>query len=243
MMHYALTFKISFFTAQFRKHHVKLYRDTYLMPLPSTIAGIIGAILGIRRRELKNFARNVNLYCGAELIGYDGYVHELARIFKFPRAKISEIVKRLRDPKAARELQPIYKSISLYEPKYKIAVALRNKEIYDDLLRRLRELDFVFDIFGGNDYNFVKDIWDIREARFARSSVGRGYCSSMHFKSVSSGSEVIIVGDMVLANVKEKFIFTHGGDVFLKTEKEVVDDGESRIFVHPAEIFLVSELF
>jgi len=213
------------------------------MPLPSTIAGIIGAILGIRRKELRDFIYDVNLYCGAELISYDGYVKELARIFKFPKGKISEIVRKLKDPKTARELQPIYESVSLYEPEYKIAVALRDKEIYDDLLRRLRELDFVFDIFGGNDYNFVKNIWDIKKARFIRSHVGRGYCLSKYFKSIRSGNKVIIVSDMVLANVKEKFIFTYGGDVFLKTEKEVVDDGESRIFVHLAEYFLISELF
>jgi len=239
----ALTFKISFFTAQFRKHHVKLYRDTYLMPLPSTISGMIGAILGIRRKYLKDFVKKVSMLCGSELLSFDGHINEFVRIFKFPRERISKILEKLRDPKGSRELLPVYKSISLFQPVYKIAVALKNENVYVDLLRRLRELDFAFDIYGGNDYNFVKDIWDIKEAKVIMSKTGRGYCPSDEFSNISPGNEVIIVSDMVLADVKEKFIFAYGGDMILKQEKEVVEDDESKVFVYPAEKFLVSELY
>ena len=55
------------------------------MPLPSTIAGLIGAILGIRRKFLIEFVKQKDMHCGAELIGFDGYISEYVRFFKFPK--------------------------------------------------------------------------------------------------------------------------------------------------------------
>jgi len=241
-MLYALTFKISFFTAQFRKHYVKLYRDTYLIPLPSTVAGIIGAILGIKRKKLVDFAKKVNLYCGAELLSYEGYINEYVRIFKFSKTKKEKILMDLKNPKEAKKIQPVYKSISLYEPKYKLAIAMSDLEIYRDLLRRIRELDFTYDIFGGNDYNFVRNIWDTKEATFMKSAQGRGYCPQRFFKDLSQGDHILVVNDMVLSKVKEKYILVYGGDIILNREIECVDDRESKILVYLASNFLVSKL-
>ena len=49
---HALTFIIQFQTAQFKKHLLKLFRGTYLIPPPSVVAGVFGAILGVDRLSL-----------------------------------------------------------------------------------------------------------------------------------------------------------------------------------------------
>jgi CRISPR-associated Cas5-like protein len=83
----ALTFDISFETAQFRKHLLKMYRDTYLMPLPSTIAGMVGAIFGIRRRALKGFVSERKILAGVAMLGFEGLINEMAILLKMKRKR------------------------------------------------------------------------------------------------------------------------------------------------------------
>ena len=239
---HALTFRITFFTAQFRKHYIKLFRDTYLMPLPSSIAGMIGAIIGIEKYELKKFAEKVDLLCGAELLSFNGYIYEYTRIFKFSREKISKIVEKLRTPEQAREMMPIYKSISLYNPEYKIAVALNNQKIYSEITDRLRKKDFVYEIYGGNDYNFVKDIKGIREAKVIKTNEGRGYILRKDFQDMRPVKKAIISIDRVIAEVRDLVLFVYSGDILAKEKLSAVDDGESIIFVHPASPYIVREI-
>jgi len=213
------------------------------MPLPSTICGIIGAILGVNRRDLKEFASKVDLHCGAELIKFDGYISEIARIFKFPKQKILDIVKKLKDPKKAKELQPLYKSIMLYRPQYKLAIALNDEDVYFKIIRRLKTLDFKYEIYGGNDYNFVENIWEIKEAKLITTNIGQGYCLGKDFNDVLIKDESMILSDIVLADIKDRLIFAYGAEICTKGKIKAVDDGESKIFVHQASKFLVSELF
>jgi len=210
------------------------------MPLPSTIAGIVGAILGVRRKKLKEFVENTNLHCGAMLLGLDGYISEFIRLFKFPKESITTILKKLSDPKENKKLMPIYKSISLFKPKYKLAISLNNKTIYEELLERLKTYNFVYDIYGGNDYNFVEWIGEIKEAKVMKKKRGWGYCPVELFSSIGSGYSAVVSSDIVVANIKKKFVFVYGAEVHLKGESWVVDDGESIIFIYEAKPFIVS---
>ncbi len=212
------------------------------MPLPSTIAGLIGAILGIRRKFLIEFVKQKDMHCGAELIGFDGYISEYVRFFKFPKKRKSEILKLLEDPKKRKELMPVYKSLSLFQPKYRIAIAVNDEDLRDELMYRLRNFEFVYDVYGGNDYNFVDRIWAIKKAKILTSDRGRGYCSIDDFKSVEPDGKAIISSDVVLANVKKKFVFVCYGEIILKNKLLVVQDDESRVIVHKASPFLVTNL-
>ncbi|MGC8910415.1 MAG: CRISPR-associated protein Cas5, partial [Fervidicoccaceae archaeon] len=135
----ALTFRLSFETAQFKKHLIKLYRDTYIAPLPSAILGIVGAIVGVRRRELKEFACKKGILAGAVLLTYEGTVNETMTVVKMKNWR-----EYIRTPK---------RSVLLYRPEYKVAVASSSQKLMKELEERISRLDFEFEIFGGNDYN------------------------------------------------------------------------------------------
>lgn len=71
----AIVAEISFFEAFFKVHYTKGFRLTYPTPLPTSVAGIFGALLGIERGKTEEFD---NFLFGAKMIKYDGIAHENA---------------------------------------------------------------------------------------------------------------------------------------------------------------------
>ncbi|MEM4536853.1 MAG: hypothetical protein QXP92_06420, partial [Nitrososphaerota archaeon] len=79
-----------------------------------------------------------------------------------------------------------------------------------------------------------------------------GYCRREDFERVGTetfnvvwemkglGGELtpIVMPVTFLANIKEDFIQVYGAKIKLKSEREVVNDGESKIFVHEVKPFL-----
>lgn len=218
----ALTFKIEFDTAQFKKHLLKLYRDTYLIPLPSSIAGIVGAILGIKKFNLRDWARQNELLAGALMLSYEGIVDEMMTV-----VKMKGWMGFLRTPK---------KNIILFRPKYKVAIASLNQELTKELEERIKNLDFEFEIFGGNDYNFVSWIGEIRKARLELSSEGHGYCKLEDLKEVEGMGTIHL--DEVNDGTVSKYAFSQGVKMRLKEPRFTVNDGEHSIFVHHCWRFL-----
>jgi len=223
---YGFTFFISFETAQFKKHIAKLYRSTYLIPLPSTIVGIVGAILGVTRENLRKFSSDKNIHAGAELICFDGTAYELARIHQF---------------KDGRQLIPtIKRSEFLYNPKYKFAVAMSDRSVLEECMNRISSLDFEFEVFGGNDYNFLASIGKPNLGKVIESREGRGYCPLRFFYSIKPDDDKAIVSsDYVHANIREKYVFAYKATIACRKELPVVNDGKSKIFVYPARDFIV----
>jgi len=250
----ALTFVIGFQTAQFKVHVQKLSRRTYLIPPPSAVAGIFGAILGVPRKELKNYCRKQKLLVGAELRSLEGYYTTISRIFKFDRDEkgIKRLLEKwLRKPMDVRiykdivGLMPLKESEELFRPEYKFAIAAED-EVIDEGLRRIRELNFEYDIFGGNDYHFVHYIGDAREARLIRSKEGTGYCPAKDVYSINAQEYEIIAANSCLSErgislpvvisapvgpVMDVFTFVYKASIITKSERYAVQDDESTIFV------------
>ena len=218
----ALTFDISFETAQFKKHLLKTYRDTYMMPLPSTVAGILGAICGIRRGSLNGFVIEKGILTGVAMLGLDGLISEVATLVKM---------------KGWRELirTPV-KNVILFKPKYRIAVASRDSSFLGELRDRLMRLDFGFEVYGGNDYNFLSWVGKPRDAKLSLSDEGEGICKLEYLESIE-GSGTLYLDDV---NDGEVSRYAFGLDMRMRTKAPlpVVEDGERKIFVHDPSKFL-----
>lgn len=263
----AFTFKILFKTAQFKPHYEKLRRSTYLIPPPSAVAGIIGAILGIDTKELKKFCKENSILTGAMLCNLGGYYVTLSRIFKFDRGAsgIETLLRQYLYPKSKKELNnalkrlqelmPVKESEELFRPAYKLAVA-GNENVISECKSRLKELRFEYEIFGGNDYHLVEYIGAAREARLSGGKLGSGYCPLKLFEGVKSPEYKMIL-DMkstlnrnrdislpfinisVIGPVLEQFIFVYGAEIVAKKHIDMVDDGEDKIFVYDPARYLV----
>ncbi|MEM2374455.1 MAG: CRISPR-associated protein Cas5 [Thermoproteota archaeon] len=235
----ALTFIVRFLTAQYKDHMHKLTRRTYLIPPPSAVAGTFGAILGLKLKDLYEISDE--MLAGAELRSLKGRIVTLARIFKCKKVK-----------GGVQELLTIKESEELYMPEYKFAIASADEALIEEGMRRLKEYDFEYDIFGGNDYHFIEFIGDPKPAKLEKSSEGYGYCRREDYYDVDRKSFNIVWGAKgfdnkatplvmpvkFLANIKEDFIQVYGAKILLKSEREVVNDGESKIFVHKVKPFL-----
>ncbi|MCL7390217.1 MAG: CRISPR-associated protein Cas5 [Thaumarchaeota archaeon] len=263
----AFTFKVRFLTAQFKDHTAKLTRRTYLIPPPSAIAGFFGAVLGLRREELAKLSKEI--LAGAELRSLGGRIFTLTRIFKIDRSvsRLSELVREYyKDRKSwenswkeVQELRPIYESEELYLPEYKFAIASSNESLIEEGVRRLREHEFEYDVFGGNDYHFVDFVDEPRPARIYKSREGYGYCPREDFErietnkivsnkivfsvdAIRSSKNPIIMPATFLAKVNTEFIQVYGTKIIAKKELNVVDDDESRIFVYEVDPFLTMRI-
>ena len=252
----ALTFKVRFFTAQFKNHLPKMIRRTCLIPPPSAVAGTLGAILGLSMARLAELSKE--MLAGAELRFLGGHVTTLARIFKFDRS-VSEVLSlltkyytasyggeedRRSTLKDVRGLLTIKESEELYLPEYKFAIALKDESLLEEGMRRLRSLDFEYEVFGGNDYHFVEFIGEPRPAKVYNSQEGYGYCPREDFEriEVKETGHSLIMPVTFLANVRADYIQVYGAKIIAKRELTVVDDGESRIFVYEVSPFLVTQI-
>jgi CRISPR-associated Cas5-like protein len=259
----ALTFSIKFYTAQFKDHAQKMTRKTYLIPPPSAVAGIFGAILGIGRDELAK--RSENIFAGAEMKFLGGRIVTFSRIFKIDRSfkdllKLLhlyysgvKIHKKTNVIKDIQSLLPIKESEELYLPEYKFAVASADERLIDEGYKRIENLEFEYEIFGGNDYHLVDYIGKPKYAWLEKSYEGYGYCPREDFSNIeaSSFSYVRDVGLIsgknlpvvlpvhFLANVNKDFLQVYGAKIISKREQDVVNDGESKIFVYNVKPFLV----
>ena len=195
----AITSVVRFITAQFKDHTQKLVRRTYLIPPPSAVAGFFGAILGLSRKEL--WENSDKLLAGAELRSLEGRAVSICRIFKIDRP-IKSLIRLLEDyhklgtlsERKRKEvingiqgLLTIKESEELYMAEYKFAVASTNEQLIEEGAERLKELDFEYEVFGGNDYNFVEYVGGVRRAKLIKSTKGRGYCKLRDFEKLETG--------------------------------------------------------
>ena len=215
-----------FQTAQFRKHLLKFYRDTYFMPLPSAIAGMAGAVLGIDKTQLKRFAHEKKLFAGADLIEYAGIGSETSTILKLKGGVV------IPTPK---------KSVFLVDTKYRLAVSSPDANFLEELRRRVDDRDFYYDVYGGNDYNFLKDMRSEGLVDVSESNSGKGYCKLEDldsFHPADSKRQGFIQIEFVNDESITKYAFGVMSTLVTKQKRLVAGMGEDAIFLHPAEIFL-----
>ena len=152
------TFLISFFTAHFKRHETKKFRSTYIIPPPTAIWGIIGAMFGIEREKLNEFAQEHHLTVGAELCELKGLATEKATLMSWD------------DTKFIRTIEDFE---FLIEPKYRIGV-YAEVEFIEKLKEKIEKRTFKFDIYGGISDCFLKDIENEHAATFMKGTVARG---------------------------------------------------------------------
>lgn len=239
-----------------------------MIPPPSAVTGLFGAILGVPRNKLREFSREQNVLAGAELRGLGGYYTTVSRIFKFDRSasEVRSLLKEFltRKPKGKRKLEDVYKDVvgllplkegeELFEPEYKLAIAAKD-EVVKEGLRRVRGLDFEYEIFGGNDYHFVEYVGDVREASLIKSEKGSGYCPVSEMGGIEARSYTIVNNAALslgrgiprfpivifapMGPEMETFAFVFGANIIAAREMSVVSDGESTIFVYNPTKYLV----
>ena len=137
----ALVVEISFFEAFFKVHYTKGFRLTYPVPLPTTVAGIFGAFLGIDRDKLaREFSE---MLFGAKLVNYDGMISENATYLQYKAGGVT------------RGAAPL---LIINNPTYLIAIASDEKKI-GYVKERLKDSVEYLPYGGQNDF-FPKD-WKI----------------------------------------------------------------------------------
>lgn len=216
--------------------------------------------MGIPRDNLLEDSKKI--LAGAELIKLEGRVVTLARIFKIDRpvrgliSLLKEYLvmseeKRAESVKEIQGLLPVKESEELYMAEYKFAIASSHENLIDEGFRRLEDLDFEYEIFGGNDYHFVDFIGNVRPATVKMGRQARGYCRRNDFEGIRANDFKVtwsinnaqrmplIMPVTFLANVKEEFISVYGADIIVSRELHLVNDGESQIFVYEAAPFIV----
>jgi len=153
-------FSISFFTAHFKRHETKKFRSSYFLPPPTVIWGIIGAIFGIEREELEEFAKENNLTVGAELCNFKGLATEKATLMPW-------------DTGNRMFIRTVEDFEFLIEPHYRIGVYAKGSFI-EELKKRIEKKDFEFDIYGGISDCFLKDIKNENKAEFTEKTEAKG---------------------------------------------------------------------
>ena len=154
------TFLISFFTAHFKRHETKKFRSSYFLPPPTVIWGIIGAIFGVEREELEDFARKNNLILGAELCDFKGLATEKATLMSW-------------DDGNRMFIRTVEDFEFLIEPHYRIGICAK-EELIKELKERIEKKNFKFDIYGGISDCFLKDIKNENKAEFIEKTEVKG---------------------------------------------------------------------
>jgi len=138
----ALILEISFFEAFFKVHHTKGFKLTYPIPLPTTVAGIFGAMLGIERGKLKKEFNEILF--GAKLIKYESIIQENVSFVQYKSGKVEKGV------------TPV---TIINEPTYFIVAAGEENKI-KEILTKIKYPYYL--PYGGQNDFFVKD-WKVVE--------------------------------------------------------------------------------
>ena len=137
----ALLIRISFSEVFFKVHYTRGFRLTYPIPLPTSVAGIFGAILGIERENLRKEFEN-NLF-GAKLLKYEGIINESTTLYQYKTAKVE---------------RPVTPTTILVNPTFLIAMTCREEEI-ETIVNKIR-CGAKFLPYGGQNDFFPVD-WGI----------------------------------------------------------------------------------
>ncbi|AFU57333.1 putative CRISPR-associated protein, Cas5 family [Candidatus Nitrososphaera gargensis Ga9.2] len=134
----ALVVEVSFFEALFKVHYTKGFRQSYLIPLPTSVAGIFGAMLGISRNNLHQEFHDILF--GAAIKRYKGIVGENVTFFQ---------------DKPSNPTIGVAKTLIVNEPTYVIAMSgsVNRLEVFMEKLSR--QVEYL--PYGGQNDFFVKD--------------------------------------------------------------------------------------
>jgi CRISPR-associated protein Cas5 subtype I-B len=214
----AIIVEITFYEAFFKVHYTKGFRLTYPMPLPTSVAGIFGAMLGIDRSRIKDEFKN--FYFGAELIEQKGIVVENETFMQYKTMKVEKGTVRTQ---------------IINNPAYLIAIAGKNDRIepYYDFLRTG---NLVYLPYGGQNDFFVEDIEVKDLAEVSQSKIISNYAPQDMVKKFESKKIVFsILPVMHTYSNNPNFYFVLKGQLKLKEPIKIVEN--TNIAVYPLEMF------
>lgn len=216
----ALIAEITFYEAFFKVHYTKGFRLTYPIPLPTSVAGIFGAMLGIDRNVIKDEFRN--FYFGAKLLKHEGIVIENETFTQYKTMKVEKGVVRTQ---------------IINHPTYLIVIGGENNKIvsYHDFLRKG---NFVYLPYGGQNDFFVEDIKVKDLAEVSESKIVSNYAPQDIVKEFESKEIVFsVLPVMHTYSDNPNFNFVLKGQLRLREPVKVVEN--SNVALYSLEMFRI----
>ncbi|MEM2146308.1 MAG: CRISPR-associated protein Cas5 [Candidatus Jordarchaeaceae archaeon] len=217
----AILAEITFYEAFFKVHYTKGFRLTYPMPLPTSVAGIFGAMLGIERTEIKDKFRE--MLFGSGILKYEGFTIENETFLQYKTAKVQKGVVRTQ---------------IINHPTYLIAMAGQSERItkYFNFLKN--NSNFVYLPYGGQNDFFVENLTINGLADVIQSDVASNYApQDMVIKLESSETTLSILPVMHTYSSNPNFYFVLNGLLKLKERVNVLEN--TNIAVYPLEMFKI----
>jgi len=204
----ALLVKIEFFEAFFKVHYTKGARLSYPVPLPTSVAGIFGAMLGWERAVTGSPKGAIGLLFGSKILFSKGIVTEQATYIE--------------TPKNIKGVAPI--SV-VNDPSYLIAMA--GKETIIDGYQKQLSTGYTYLPYGGQNDFFVKDINKVGVKNVKLSREIENYAPKDFVEKVEleKGASIYTLPVMhCYEGVDNMFYFVSGGGkIILKKEIPCVE--------------------
>lgn len=207
----AILLKITFSEAQFRVHHTIGFRNTYLIPLPPTLAGIFAALLGLPREKVPDHFGSH--YFGAKLIDFKGICKELTTFVQYKTYRKDTIESEW----------GVMSSMILNTPTYIIASA-SNGSIINQLYDNLKE-GIVYYPYGGQCDYFTENFEILEVKEVTKSNRVENYAPQDLVKHVKidSDGEFQIQPVMHKLGTNPNFYFIYKGVLELTSSVPTVD--------------------
>ena len=220
----AIVTRITFYEAFFKVHYTKKFRLTYPIPLPTSVAGIFGAMLGIDRGKIEE--KFSEFYFGARLLKHEGMIIENETFLQYKKHKT--------DHGIADAVKGTVRTHIINHPTYIIAMA--GKEEIFEYYNFIKDHNFVYLPYGGQNDFFVEDIEIKGLTNVVQSDVVSNYAPQDMVKEFKSKEIVISILPVVHTySSNPNFCFVLKGQLKLKESVKVVEN--TNIALYPLEWF------
>jgi CRISPR-associated Cas5-like protein len=212
----ALVLKITFSEALFKTHYTKGFRQTYPIPLPVSVAGIFGALLGIERGKITEYFRDCMF--GAKLLKHKGFYPETTTYIQY---------------KSGKRVRGVAVSIIQNNPSFVIAL-VGTQEKVEENYNKIKS-GIVFLPYGGQNDFFTEDIEIIGIKDAEETSIVENYAPQDLVEKIEwgKGTEFQVLPVKHKFSPNPNFYFIFNGKLLLKQTIWAVDG----IGVFPLEKF------
>jgi len=203
----AIIAEITFYEAFFKVHYTKGFRLTYPMPLPTSVAGIFGAMLGIDRMGIKDEFKE--MLFGSGIVKHEGLVIENETFLQY---------------KTARVQKGIVRTQIINHPTYLIAMAGRSEEIAKHFAF-LKNNNMIYLPYGGQNDFFVEDLKIKGLADVIQTEVVSNYAPQDVVSRLESSETILsILPVMQTRSESPNFYFVLKGQLRLKEPVNAVSN-------------------
>lgn len=188
----AILVEISFSEALFKVHYTKGFRLTYLIPLPTSVAGMFGALLGVEREEINEMFKNC--FFGAKLLSYEGMFQENTTFIQYKGKPVKGVIS----------------STLLNNPTYLIALVAVDDKV--KLFRNMLKDRITYFPYGGQNDFFAEEVRLIEVSEnVGESSVIENYAPQDFVEKIEFGEgtelQILPVRHKLSPNLNFYFIF------------------------------------